>query len=431
VRSDLETQPGPHGTRVARGAARRPGFALAVVCALALRLGFGLVAIEGYEPATGDPRDYVRLAENVMAGRGYVLPWDWDAPDGAVGPLRPTALRPPLYPLFLASVFSVAGRSFRAVVIAQALLDTIGCALVGVTATRLFGPTAGVAAAWWAACYPPLWVNVARIWSESLFVMLGEVLLFTLFLRRGSSSPRLAWVVGTIVGLLSLTRPNGIFFLPAALLGSSRGADLRQRSGHALRVLAAFGIVLLPWTLRNYAQFGRVIPLSTMDAVVLRGAYNDDVLHTRKLRGGWSVRTILVELRGVANENEMQDRFRRSAFEWIRRHPRDLPQLAGHRFARFWNPEWVPSEIAFLDSMPWLQTINRFVYYPTIALAAYGAWLLRGRRRELAILASIPVSFSLAAMLTWGDWRIRAPVEPVLVLSAAACFAGGDRRRFD
>src|SRR5207302_7058089 len=162
--------------------------------------------------------DYVLLAENLRAGRGFVLPWVWATAIGETAPLRPTALRPPLYPVFLSAVFTVAGHSLPAVVIVQATIDVVSCALIGLTAASLFGPTTAVIAVWWAALYPALWVHVARIWSECLFIALGVLLLFTLSTRRQRSLAQTSWRSGLLLGLLCLTRPNGIFFLPAVLL---------------------------------------------------------------------------------------------------------------------------------------------------------------------------------------------------------------------
>src|SRR5207302_10326478 len=131
---------------------------------------------------------------------------------------RPAAFHLPPHLLFLSAVFTVAGDSLPAVVIVQATIAVVSCALIGLTAASLFGPTTAVIAVWWAALYPALWVHVARIWSECLFIALGVLLLFTLSTRRQRSLAQTSWRSGLLLGLLCLTRPNGIFFLPAVLL---------------------------------------------------------------------------------------------------------------------------------------------------------------------------------------------------------------------
>jgi len=398
------------------------GFVFALLVALLLRIAFGAVAIRGYEPTAGDPRDYVLLAENIRAGNGYALPWSFASANGASAPLRPTALRPPLYPLFLSAVFTVAGHRMLAVVIAQALLDTLTCALVGMTGAALFGPLPGLVAVWWAALYPPLWVHVARIWSECLFVALTVMLLFTLSRQRPGSFVGVSFRAGVLVGLACLTRPNGIFLGPVALIAARGAADVRGRIVAAMLAVLGAALVLLPWTIRNYRCFGRFIPLSTMDAVVLRGAYNDEVLGDPSMRGAWSLRTVATESAGSSDEIELRDRFARSTRRWLDDHWRKLPRLVVARVARFWSPQWEASEIAFAPRMPWLESCNRLLYLLTIGCALRGVWVARRRWREWYPLLLVLVVFSLNAALTWGGWRLRAPAEPVLVLLATASF---------
>jgi 4-amino-4-deoxy-L-arabinose transferase-like glycosyltransferase len=413
--------------RVASEVVRRRLFVPALLVALVLRIGFALTAIHGYEPTVGDPRDYVLLAENLRAGRGFVLPWVWAEGTEHSAPLRPTALRPPLYPLLLSAVFTFAGHSLPAVVTMQALMDVVSCALIGLTAASLFGPTAGVTAVWWAALYPALWVHVARIWSECLFVALGVLLLFTLSTQRQRSLVNTSLRSGLLVGLLCLTRPNGIFFLPALLILANHPAGLRERLEACLLVVLAMSLVLLPWTIRNYRQFGRFIPLSTMDAAALRGASHDAVLVDPRLRGGWSVGPMLAEAQGSPDEIELHDRLLEASRRWIRDHWRDWPRLAAYRFVSFWSVDWYSSEIHFLDRFPWLEGLYRACYVLTSGFALGGLWRSRHRFSEIRHLIAIVLSFSVSAMLVWGNWRMRAPVEPVLVLLAAACFQG--RRR--
>ncbi len=419
-----DSRSGRAGWQAARDLHRRPIALVALLGALVWRLGFGLVATQGYEPGGGDPRDYVLLAENLRAGNGYVLPWS----EGESMVLRPTALRPPLYPLLLSGIFSAAGRSIPAVVVVQAVVDTLSCALLGGIAASLFGPHAGVAALWWAALHPSLWVHVARIWSECLFIALGVCLLFVLTTRGRESWLGTSWRAGVLLGLLCLTRPNGIFFLPVVALSIGSAASSRERLKAGLVVVFAMGLVLSPWTLRNYRCFERFIPLSTMDAVVIRGAYNDEVVTDAWVRGAWSLNTLIAESKGSSDEIELRDRFLRDSREWIRRHWRELPGLFARRLMRFWGSEWYRSEIPFLGRMPWLEGLNRASYLVTVAFAVAGAWAHRRRIGELGVLLLVPVCFSVSAALTWGDWRIRAPVEPVLVLLAAACFPLRRRR---
>src|SRR5205814_938806 len=124
------------------------------------------------------------------------------------------------------------------------------------------------------------------------------------------------------------------------------------------------------------------IPLSTMDGAALRGASNDDVLADPRLRGGWSVRTVLVEAQGSPDEMEVRDRFLESSRRWIREHRRQLPRLAAYRFVNFWSADWDASEVHFRNRFPWLEGLNRIFYFLTMGFALGGLWRSRHRFRE-------------------------------------------------
>ena len=97
----------------------------AALMGLALRLGF-----VRFFPATGgDTATYLQLARNLLDAHAYALLSD--------GGLVPTDARVPGYPLFVAAVYAVAGRSDTALLLAQALLDVACCFLIASLAARL------------------------------------------------------------------------------------------------------------------------------------------------------------------------------------------------------------------------------------------------------------------------------------------------------
>ena len=100
--------------------------------ALTVRVGFNLGVVgRDYEPI-GDALDYVRIADNVRHGRGYSVFF-------ADRSLRPTARRPPAFPLFLAASFSLFGRDFLAPRLVLSAVGAGTCSLLSFLALRLFG----------------------------------------------------------------------------------------------------------------------------------------------------------------------------------------------------------------------------------------------------------------------------------------------------
>ncbi|MBN1250449.1 MAG: hypothetical protein JXC32_22485, partial [Anaerolineae bacterium] len=69
-----------------------------------------------------DPEGFHLLAVNLLDGKGFAIGWE--------PPLCPTAVRTPLYPLFVAGMYALLGRLPERVVLLQVLLEVLTTALV-------------------------------------------------------------------------------------------------------------------------------------------------------------------------------------------------------------------------------------------------------------------------------------------------------------
>ncbi len=67
-----------------------------------------------------DAEGFHLLAVNMLDGKGFAIGWD--------PPLCPTAVRTPLYPWFVAGVYSLLGRDPQRVVLGQILLEVLATA---------------------------------------------------------------------------------------------------------------------------------------------------------------------------------------------------------------------------------------------------------------------------------------------------------------
>lgn len=235
----------------------------ALAVALVLRLVFALVYWVD-KPLTHDEQEYLELAENIAAGRGF----RYDTP------ARPQEVarfgRAPLYPVFLAGVRSVSAPDtfLRNVRIAQSLVGTIAVAIIAALSRRAAGAGAGATAAAIAAVYPPLVLLPAYALSETLYIALA--LATVLWLGRTVDGPpsRLAgqlrrWpqvlLGGALAGLAALVRPAMLFFLLVAGLWLVSRRQWRAAAALAIGAL----LVILPWTMRNYREHGRVMLIAS------------------------------------------------------------------------------------------------------------------------------------------------------------------------
>jgi len=235
-------------------------FLLATGAALALRLFF----VFRFPHVEGDTFIYGDIAKNWLDHGVYFVS------DGAA--IRPTLIRLPGYPAFLAAAFSIFGREhYTAVMIVQALIDTNTCLVVAALALELMNARAAKAAYLLAALCPFTASYVAAPLTETLAIFCAAHSLY--YGVRGIKSldagepGTLQWAFAgcwTAAGIL--LRPDGGLVLAALGLGP---LVLLFRKGDRKRVVTAGALLaflslapLLPWTIRNWRTFHVFEPLA-------------------------------------------------------------------------------------------------------------------------------------------------------------------------
>lgn len=229
----------------------------------------------------GDGVVYAQLARNLL--EQGVFSTDPEPP------FKPTLIRLPGYPLFIAAVYSVFGHDNNSAVrIVQGVFDTGTCVIIGWLAwlwtedERRKKRNTYYAFVLATLC-PFVVIYTATLLPETLttFLMVSITLTTTLALQAVNALKRCVWwaVTGILVGIAVLVRPDSGLFGAAVgialvvfeiFLGRSSG---RQLSRRALAILwqgmvlsTAFLLVLTPWTLRNYRLFGVFQPLAPAHA---------------------------------------------------------------------------------------------------------------------------------------------------------------------
>ena len=150
------------------------------------------------------------------------------------------------------------------------LLTIFGC-LLFIAAARIggeMGPTAALLAALFVACYPEFWFNQA---FGVVDLATASFLIFGLFwwrdaLREGNRRETVQ--AGIAFGFVLGSRYQGIVFVGLVLLlvlideTSRNRKAIRQNLFTAAVVVAVASVVVAPWLIRNYSNFGNpVYPL--------------------------------------------------------------------------------------------------------------------------------------------------------------------------
>ena len=318
--------------------------------------------------------------------------------------------RPPLFPVVIAGLYHVFGVHPFVVRIVLSMIGAATCWIIFLIGREAFEERIGWYAAWTAAVYGMLFQWNGYLLTETLFTFL--LCLFVLFLLKGGRLPRHRyWLLGGVcLGLATLARPLTLMFLPwipvwAVIVFPGH---LKRAVIAACMVVVTMLAVLSPWTVRNYFFTDAFVPVSTMGGHVLLGANNPKVLES--FEGGW----IHASQTGLIDEAELEglslvevDRLRqRRALEFILQNPLYFAKLCVYKFKLFWHLNRATDPVS-------LQ------YLCVLICAAVGAFSARKAWRHISILYLVPVFFTLAILVFWGDDRIRSPIEPILLVFGA------------
>src|SRR4051812_36491456 len=231
-------------------AVRRPDafeLRLAAIAAVALAVRVVAAVATNDHLVQGDAMTFHQVAQHLADGDGFRQAFV-DAP---------TAEHPPAWEVVLAAADRVGANGYLSHRLIGALIGTVTVVLVGLLGRRVAGARAGLFAAGVAAVYPILWTADVSLMSETLYgALVTATLLVALWFREAPSVKRGA-ALGAVIGLAALTRGE------ALLLVALLAVPLAWRHPRALSAsLAAFALVVAPWTIRNLTTFEEPVLIS-------------------------------------------------------------------------------------------------------------------------------------------------------------------------
>jgi 4-amino-4-deoxy-L-arabinose transferase-like glycosyltransferase len=410
---------------------RRPRATLAALLVLALvaRLVFWFVVVGLGNTGGGDEPDYHRLAADLASGQGFLSP---------VG--EPTAARPPLYPMLLGALYTVTGPNPDAGRALQVVLGVLIVFLVYELARRFFSPATALLAAALAAVNPGLIYMSALLMSENLYVVLLLLTLLLLvgeFKGRGTPIRRVA-IAGLLAGLSSLARPTG--FVIAIILAGAMVVfaldPVGRRLGKAVVFIVLAVAVVIPWSARNYAQFGELVTFTTHGGITFYESNNILNYEVPEFRG-----IVVLPRKAVPEWDKLKDLPEpeydklawRMGIDFIRTHPRQFATMAWWKFARFWRVRsGLSLEAAagprgsgggLIRTLSSKVDIFALYWIPVLPLFVLGLVVTARRFRELVPVYTIVLAHVMTALIFHGSLRARMPIEPVISMFAAAAIA--------
>jgi hypothetical protein len=297
--------------------------------------------------------------------------------------------------------------------------------LIALLGLRLGGRRVAVIAAFVAAVYPNLWINDSLVMSESAAGFFVVIALLCAWQFQQRFDYRSAIITGVVVALAALTRSEMVALAPLLALIGFRSRPRLEWLKRAVVMLVVVGAVIAPWMIYNSTRFDAPVLLSANEGITILGA-NCDATYGGPKMGGWLTSCLNdVVIQPGEDASELSRREHKLAVQYMREHVRRLPLVVAARLLRtvdlYGLHDLVLIDMA--DQRGRVQSWGGILSWWLLApLAAVGWW--RSRRRCGWILLAPAISVFATAAIFYGAHRLRAPLEPVVVICAAMAMAG-------
>ena len=363
------------------------------------------------------------VAKSIASGEGFSSPFR--AVDTG-----PTIWFTPIFPYLVAGIFKIWGIYTDK---SHIIIQTLNCAFAALTiipidgiARRTFGAGVATGASWaWVFLPTALFYPIQWIWDTSLIALFFSLIFWaTLAMRDKRGLAQWAgygalWVAGVLINpsILSLFP----FFIGWLAWEARKAAAPWVKPVAA--ALLVFTLGLVPWTVRNYRVFDKVIVLRSNFGLELWLGNNPNVTDT---------------MSQLAHPNENPDeaeKFKRmgeiaymaekqhEALVFMSSHPRDTANVIFRRFVQNWlsatdSPVdiWTSGDLEIRAFM----VLNSLLSLLCLlgALFAY-----RSHHPDAPPFAMSLLIFPLIFYLTHSSPRYRFPIDPIITVLASSAVA--------
>jgi len=398
----------------------------AIVAFWGLAVRIALVFLSGNRQISpfsgvGDQIRYLTLEDSILHGQGFSYAG------------QPTALRPPLYPLFLAAMHIAFGSHYLLAMRVFQLFIGIAVAYVCfLLAKNLFGIEAGAMAGAIALVLPTLLLISVELQTEQ-FATLLTVLFLLFFLREIQKKNNGAVGMGITSGLAALIRFNCAIL---AIIGTITCLWLRRSLKDGLLVSLVAGLIVAPWIVRNVQVFhGKVLYSSHGGINLLEGVLTPDGRaqngEDERVRAavGW-LHTDIEQNNShrllFASEEQLDRQARGAAIDaWKNLSWHSRFKLLGMKIVTFWfSKDQLLDSSSFSPAQRKLRAIGVMIYWSVLALALVGWVRLRSSSRIAAFVIAFYVVVVTSAHLPFVmNTRLRIPfIDPLLAVLAGGGF---------
>jgi 4-amino-4-deoxy-L-arabinose transferase-like glycosyltransferase len=380
--------------------------------ALILRVSF-ILTLDNSVDVWGDWWD--ELGWKIASGKGYWVnnPYFQDGH-------KFFAWRSPGFPLFLAIIYTIFGHNFLAAKIGLAILSSITVVLLYSLGKILVDEKTGFWASLIYSFYP-----ASIFWTGYLAPVTLEILLmvgFILFFYKGENRKiyKSFIISGLFLGFGIITRSLFIIFIPILFFYFLIKERKNFLKNFLLVVIPTF-LIVIPWGIRNYKIFNKIVISSTEGGIVCYIANNSNSL--KEATGYWNPPQEFFERFKGMSELEINKALYKESLNFIISNPKIYLKLVFDRFIRFWR--LFPHTFSGPGSSykTYHQIISLLFSAPLIILGFLGLLKHIKKWRKFLLVYLVIIGWSLPIILFFKTViRYREPLTPFFIIFSVMFF---------
>jgi len=358
-------------------------------------------------PAGGDAIGYDQLAVNLIKYHQY-----------AFTPGKPTAYREPVYPYFLAIIYSIFGLSnYTAVRVVQIFISSLTCVIIFLLAKDLFDKKVALLSSFISCFWPHFVYYSTTILRETLFCFL--LVLCVYFLNKVYQQKEFksvnSIIAGIMCGLCCLMNSTALLFVFLSFVVLSLTKKFRQ----VLVIFVLFVSLYSLWVVRNYIVFNEFVLGSTVGGMTIYGASVGDyrIFGTPQEKEFWEKDEVMKKA-ATMDELQANKYFMQEAKKVILSNPKEFFIRCIKRFLKLYRiyphrgKGYVHSEILMI-------LVSVFSYGVLLPFFVYSFFINLSSFKKYIFLYLPILIFSFVYTLIWAVIRYRLPLEPYIIIFAS------------
>lgn len=314
---------------------------------------------------------------------------------------------PPLYPLFLRLIYSVAGNyNYKAVFIVQSIITSFMILMIYDIVRRVANDTSAVWAAFLCAINPNFIAYGLTTMTEALSLFMVVLIIWLLYKPFGDSKKAIALGCVLVAGIY--IKSAILFFVPSTLLVTKK----------RLTLALVLVVLIAPWIVRNAVVHGKVAPVSDTGALNFYATYNPAATGSRH---------VAAKDTPLKTYDHDQMTYVREALKFIIHNKWKTVDITYNKISLLLTRGW--DTFVLRPVVGKNSTLNNIMMYAYLLIAVFGfiglIELYDGRNRIIALMMFSYLLFSI--LLAIFKFRYRVLIEPMLIMYASMWIGGGSR----